>query len=330
MWQLIRPYFRSIYRIASGTIGFFYDIKRFINYSGWKSNIHDKEERNYLIMRIYHGLEKSLSYQNRDSNRGWERAFKILAILKIVNKKNSNEIGFHDKAAKQILEKFIALPDNQNSKFSSKIKKELKHIDFNSNEQHGAKTHDFKDFTKGILENPENFFHSRSSLREFKEEIIPPNVIERAIKLAIKTPSVCNRQAWAVYHTSKKEIKNLILNYQNGNKPFGPRIPNVMVIATDLKAFSGGDEHYQHWIDGGLFSMSLIYAFHSLGIATCPLNWSQIPKNDMRLRKKVNIKPNHTIIMFLAIGYPNNKNKVCFSARRPIDEIILELEKVNK
>jgi hypothetical protein len=38
------------------------------------------------------------------------------------------------------------------------------------------------------------------------------------------------------------------------------------------------------------------------------------------------IKDNHTIIMVLAVGYPDENNIVCASTRRPIEEVYQELE----
>ena len=169
----------------------------------------------------------------------------------------------------------------------------------------GIKTFSLADFSKGILEKPEDFLYSRYSLREFKDEIVQDHVLEKAVKLAAKSPSVCNRQAWKVYRTSNQDVKNSFLRYQNGNKPFGANIPNLFVVCSDLRAFFSGSEHYQYWIDGGMFAMSLIYAFHSLGVATCPLNWSQAPDNDKLVRRYFNIRPYHTIIMALAVGYPS-------------------------
>ena len=148
--------------------------------------------------------------------------------------------------------------------------------------------------------------------------------------LAMKTPSVCNRQAWHVYHSDESDVIKEALSYQQGNKGFSENIPNLMVITTDLKAFMSGQEHYQHWIDGGLFSMSIVYALHSLGISSCCLNWSQSPKNDKKLRGSIKIKPNHTVMMMLAVGYPDDNNKVCVSARRPLNEVFTKLDKKNK
>lgn len=326
MWKYIRPYIRNIYRIFLGLKFFIYDYKRFLQYGGWRGDMIDPEQRNYNSVMVYHGLEKSLSYKKRNPNSGWRNANQILDLLKVAKK--TNEIGYHDIASKQVLEKFINLPENIGTEKANKIQEELKKFDeFTSNENHGAFEYSNNDYKKGILQNPEKFFYSRYSLREFKDKIVSNKDIKRAVKLAMKTPSVCNRQAWGIYHTSDKKIKDIVLTYQQGNKPFGEYIPNLMIVTTDLKAFFSAEEHNQHLIDGGLLSMSLMYAFHSLGIATCALNWSASPKNDKLLRQHVNLKQNHTIIMVLAIGYPDEKNKVCASIRRPIEEVFMTLKR---
>lgn len=327
MWRIIRPYIRNLYRMLLTLKFFIYDYTRFLKYAGWKANMSDSEIRNYNIAMVYHGLEKSLSYKVRNQNSGWKNAFQILNLLKIA--KINNNIGFHDKKAKQVLEVFINLPENLNDERSVQIKKELSNILFDESyteQKYGALEYNYDEYKKGILESPENFFFSRYSLREFKDKIVSEEEIKSAVNLTMKTPSVCNRQAWGIYHSSKKDVKDIVLTYQYGNKPFGENVPNLIVITTDLKAFFSPDEHYQHWIDGGLLSMSLMYALHSIGIASCALNWSAKPKNDKEIRKYLNIKPNHTIIMVLAVGYPDDKNKVCASPRRPIEEVYTELE----
>lgn len=325
IWKKIRPYVRNVYRMFQNIFGFTYDLQRMFKYSGWREDMKDSEQRNYYSVMVYHALEKSLSYKERNKNSGWTNAFKVLDLLHIANKYQN--IGYHDKASKKVLEAFISLPENCDDPRVLQIRESLQTIGFNSESEHGVIDYSSLDYKKGILDNPESFFYSRYSLREFKDEIVNDDIVLRAIELSMKTPSVCNRQAWHIYHTSDKEIKNTVLQYQHGNKPFGDKIPNLLIVTTDLKAFFSAEEHYQHWIDGGLLSMSLMYALHSLGIASCPLNWSQTPKEDKALRKVINIKPNHTITMLLAFGFPDENNKVCVSARRPIDEVFTILEK---
>ncbi|MDH3697159.1 MAG: nitroreductase family protein [Flavobacteriaceae bacterium] len=322
--QNIRLVLRGIYRIANGFLGFAYDFRRFVSYGGWKETLSDKEMRNYNIMMAYHGLEKSLSYKNRDPNAGWSAAEKV--FLKLTQLKGITDIGYHDKAAKEVLTTFLTLAVNIDKPRAKQMLSALKELPLSSEDMHGAKEFSGDLYRQGVLANPEAFFNSRYSLREYKEETVDDELVKRAIKLAMKTPSVCNRHAWHIYHASDREIIDKALSYQNGNRPFGKKIPNLLIITTDLKAFFAGHEHYQHWIDGGLFSMSIMYALHSLGLASCPLNWSQRPKTDRALRKAIEIKPNHTVIMMMALGYPDEFNKVCSSSRRPFEDIYSEMK----
>lgn len=323
MMHSIRFFLRGFYRLYHGLVGFCYDISRFIRYASWDEDPHNSIQRNYRLAMLYHGLEKSLSYKNRDPESGWGRANEILDLLKIANK--SSEVGFHDRAAKNVLESFISVADKAHYVKAMAIREEINKIEFSSDLTHGVIQYDTIDYEKGVLLKPEDFFLSRYSTREFSDKIIPDDIIRRGIKLSMKTPSVCNRQEWAIYHTSDEKIKEIALSFQNGNKPFGEKIPNLLVVTVDLKAFFGGNEHFQHWIEGGLVSMSLMYSFHALGIASCPLNWSQYPKVDRNIRRKLDIKNDHTIIMFIALGYPV-QNKVCASTRKPINKILYELK----
>ena len=317
--NLIRPYGR----LLKGLFGFLYDIKRYIAYGGWRSDMKNMNQRNYHSVKVYHSLEKSMSFKNQKEGSGWRDVNTLLELLKIAKK--SGNVGYHDKAAKSLLSLFIEQKLETEPNKAEKAKLELSQYDFGSSDDHGIKSFSNIDFDKGKLDSPESFFFSRFSLREFKNEIISEDIVRRAVALAMKSPSVCNRQEWHVYHATDQEIKNNILKYQQGNRGFGDRVPNLFIVTIDLNAFMPGQEHYQHWIDGGLFSMSLIYALHSLGIASCCLNWSQAPKNDKLFRSIVPIKSNHTVMMMIAAGYPDTDNNVCLSTRRPLDEVYTKL-----
>jgi nitroreductase len=185
----------------------------------------------------------------------------------------------------------------------------------------GVRHVDAESLAKGCLPDPEEFFFSRCSVREFSDRPVKQEIVKRAVSLALKTPSVCNRQAWFVYHIDDQSIIGRCLELQNGNSGFGHKIKSLLIITSDLKAFDTGSERYQHWIDGGMFSMSLVYALHSLGVASCCLNWSKVVRDNIRIRKRLPIEPHHTIIMMLAIGYPSSNIKVCYSARRPLENV---------
>ena len=317
-----RPYGRILKAIN----GFLYDLIRFIKYSAWDADMSNKNKRNYHIAKTYHSLEKSLSFKNRAATSGWSIAYLTLDILK--EAKLHGNFGYFDRAGLKALKSFISSKNSMDLEKSADINKKIKSFDFLDEARHGSMKYSKSDFEQGVLDKPESFFLSRYSLREFSNTQVDNDKIRRAITLAEKTPSVCNRQAWHVYHSNERDVIDGVLKHQQGNRGFGDRVPNLMVITSDLNAFMPGQEHYQHWIDGGLFSMSLIYALHSLGVASCCLNWSQAPVNDKKLREEFNVKPQHTIIMMLAIGYPDADNKVCVSSRKPVDEIYSRLKKL--
>ncbi|MFV1976250.1 MAG: nitroreductase family protein [Candidatus Scalindua sp.] len=317
----IKPYGRLVNALR----GFIYDFTRYYLFSAWRSNMRDVEQRSYNIARVYHALEKSMSFSNGCVDSGWQNASLLIDLLKEADR--GGYIGYNDSAGLCVLKKFISMNKNKKTHMAGDIRKEIEKLEFCSGDEHGVKTLSGSDFKMGVLDDPECFFFSRYSLREFKDEVLAEDIIKRAISLALKTPSACNRQEWHVYHTDSDEVKSIALSHQTGNKGFGGKVKNLMILTSDLKAFMPGQEHYQHWIDGGMFSMSVVYALHSLGVASCCLNWSQSPANDKALRSCLNIKDSHTIIMLLAIGVPNEKNNVCVSERRPLEEFYSRLER---
>jgi nitroreductase len=179
---------------------------------------------------------------------------------------------------------------------------------------------------QGRLDDPERFFASRHSVRDFSDAPVEAGAIERAVALAMHTPSVCNRQAWHVYRAARRETIDRVLACQDGNAGFGHKVPCLLVVTADLRAFDTLGERYQHWIDGGMFAMALVMALHSLGLATCCLNWSRGPRDDRALRRAMPLAPHHTVIMMLAVGHPSETLKVCYSARRRPADILTDLD----
>ena len=157
-------------------------------------------------------------------------------------------------------------------------------------------------------------------------EPVEIKIIEEAIRLAQNTPSVCNRQAVRVHAFEQGDLANEILACQKGNSGFGYKANKILIITSDLQCFLSVGERNQPWIDGGLFAMTLIWALHNKGLATCCLNWSATHKQDQKLRATIELPDNEVVIMLLAVGKIPEKVKVPESQRRPIDEIFTYYE----
>jgi len=298
-------------------LGFIYDFYRYVRHSGsyFRSG---REKRNYRAVKAYHSIEKSLSFKNRKVGAGWQAAVDFVGYMKKHKPLNDNLV-FHEKIGIGVVHKLI----NVSVEEGGEIRKDVSDFvgQFYAYESTGGVIENFEgELAKGKLNSPEDFFFSRYSVRDFMKQKLEMDIVLRALKLATKTPSVCNRESYYVYYTDKKNEIAKILGLQNGNRGFGDGIPGIVIVTADLGAFSSQIERYQHWIDGGMYAMSLVYAFHSLGVGVCCLNWSQSFLKDIKARRLLDINDSHNIIMLLAVGYPATNLRVCASPRGPIED----------
>lgn len=163
---------------------------------------------------------------------------------------------------------------------------------------------------------------TRASVRAFDPQKQPPReTIERAVRAAIRSPSVCNRQTCRV-HIFSGERAQKVLSLQNGNRGFGHRIPVVLVPTSDMRYLTETGERYQSWIDGGLFSMTLLLALHAEGLGAVSLNWCVFNGKDKAFRAVTGIPDYERIMMLVGCGYPEEGSFVPLSDRRPIEDII--------
>ena len=300
--------FKKIYRKLIAFNNIIYHYLRFYKYSG--TNFEKINGYNFEILKVAHALEKSIFMPEQRDESGWENAKILFDLLNISSiKKEGSESYF---IGVNVYNKFIE------HKKSNGIVKDIKKIDLQSENflESGKIKIDEQGFKS--LQNPEKFFLSRYSFRDFKSKIINDITVKRILNLASKTPSTCNRQHWFTYNINNKEIIKKALSFQSGNRGFTEYIHNLFIITSDLSAFKPGQEVYQHWIDGGMYAMSVMYAIHSLGLVSCPLNWSTTPRIDREIRKKISIKKSHSIIMMIAYGEPKN-NIACVSQRKSIE-----------
>lgn len=173
------------------------------------------------------------------------------------------------------------------------------------------------------IPNIESFFSSRYSIRDFSSNPVDLSLIERAVAMAQKTPSVCNRQSWKAYVYMDEADKRRILELQLGNGGFGETAGAVLIVTADLATFFSFPERNQAWIDGGMFAMSLVYGLHAVGLGSCCLNWSAEPARDRKLMRLVGIPRNEVIIMLIAVGHLPAELKVAHSTRKPLDEVLV-------
>jgi nitroreductase len=171
-------------------------------------------------------------------------------------------------------------------------------------------------------ETAQRFMLSRHSVRQFDGRPVPHDVLQNAVRIAQQAPSVCNRQSARVFVSTDRSKMDDMLRLQNGNRGFGDRLGAVIVVASDMRAFTSMGERNQCWVDGGIFAMSLALALHSLHVGACMLNWSVEPGRDRALRRLLQLDDNYAIITMMGAGYPPDSLVVAASPRRRTESII--------
>ena len=166
------------------------------------------------------------------------------------------------------------------------------------------------------------FARSRHSCRSFDTSVtVELDRILAAIDTARHSPSVCNRQCWRVHIYQDHEKGQELLSLQEGNRGFGHNIPVILVITSSLTVFDGYRERNQAYLDGGLFSMSLMYALHHERLGCVPLCWLPSCERDRELRRVGAIPDDQTVMMYMGVGVPPDEFRAPASQKRSVSEI---------
>ncbi len=178
-----------------------------------------------------------------------------------------------------------------------------------------------EDILRSALIDPA-FFTVRHSVRHFSARPVELQLLRQAVEWAGKSPSVCNRQCWRVKIIQAPELIRMIQEIAGGARGFGETAPAMIVVTGDLRCFFNAEERNQVWVDSGIFTMSLLYALHALGLAACCLNCCLKPDKERRLRALLQVPAHEVFIVRIAVGHYREEFTVACSPRHPVDHYL--------
>ncbi|CAH7141080.1 Nitroreductase [Vibrio chagasii] len=187
----------------------------------------------------------------------------------------------------------------------------------------GAISFNRDDFYLNVNDCFYDFSNSRKSIRKFTGEMVPDESIESAVRLALNTPSVCNRQASKVYLISDTERVKKILKIQGGLTGYTENINQLLILTVDRNYFYTIGERNQFYIDGGMFLMNLLYALHYNKIANCPANWGKTIAQERKIFDVVELPKSEKILCIIPIGIAEDEFRVTLSQRRKLSEVLV-------
>jgi len=148
---------------------------------------------------------------------------------------------------------------------------------------------------------------SRRSIRRFKADAVPDDIVMKVLDATHWAPSARNQQPVSFIVIKDNNIRKQIANLA----PWGSFIgdsPVAIAIVTDPSS-------KWHIVDGSLASQNLMLAAHSFGLGTC---WvGGLEREDI---KKLMGVPEHLhILTVMPLGYPDEKGS---SQRKDLDDIV--------
>lgn len=324
-------YLHLKYRLESllGLIFCLHDLKNVSRYMYWGDEASmSTGQLQAKLLFYYHKIEKGLSMP------GKKRLFAIDVIPRVIHLLESWEINGNNQndpiylgalsSLRSYRELLVHEGLDPEGKIVPKVDKFLSQRDAVAEEQETPISISVEQVDAVIrYEEFRTLCRIRRSFRNFRDEFVSDDTIRRAVELAQLSPSACNRQPCKVYVVREENLKQKVLSHQNGNAGFGHLAPVVMAITADMGHFFGASERHQPYVDGGLFSMSLLYGLQVQGLVSCCLNWCVTPATDAQVHRLLTIPASERIVMLMLAGYPLQKTVVPRSHRKALDGVLV-------
>lgn len=162
---------------------------------------------------------------------------------------------------------------------------------------------------------------SRHSIRDYLDKPVPRDVIDDAISVAIESPSACNRQAFAFRVFDEPDLVRQVAEIPIGIDDASHRIPVLVVLVGNLGAYPEPRDRHLIYIDVSLAAMVFVLALQVQGIASCCVNWPDIPVLEARMQSLLGLAPTERPVMLVTAGYLDPEGLAPSSAKRPLEEM---------
>lgn len=287
---------------------------KYVNDLGMSKDVNKLETE--ISIRL-HAVEKGMSIGKGRIGFGKKKAYSILGDL-IVLKKIGGKAEFINSAM-STLKDYIEYNKSNGADMGdieSKLIEVSESLDAQFSEHKGIISLIHSDIKNKVQSGFADFSQSRYSIRDFSEEPINVDNIHKALKLSERTPSACNRQSWKIHVFLDTELRNKIFKLQGGSKGFYESMQCAILICVDLNKYAIGEMNLPY-VDGGLYSMNLLYSLHYNGLATIPLTMGLKRGYIRKIKNEMGIPKNETPVLLIGVGSFKRDYKVATSDRTP-------------
>lgn len=170
------------------------------------------------------------------------------------------------------------------------------------------------------IDDLEALAHRRRSVRWFDSKAVPREAVDRALAVALQSPSACNRQPFTFRVFDDPDLAQRVAEVPMGTRGYVHNIPAIAVIVGRQRAYFSERDRHLIYVDGSLAAMSFMYALEVQGIGSCPINWPDIEEREREMSQLLGLAPDERPIMLVAFGYPDPDGAVAYSQKKPVQE----------
>lgn len=302
---------------------YFYDLARFYRHSNVKQLFVSEDAYKGRLTILYHVIEKGLTMPETRLGFGLPVVEDLMNLLVSYKSAGRDLTALEFRHSVAVLDEYFSfhkerqfsLPQDLVGKYDQ-FKQTVK-TDISSRQLRFTKQEYFKSKDSPF----ETFALSRYSCRNYSQQEIPNDVLEKCVKLAMKSPTSCNRQLNRIYIVKNQEVRQEVLKLQYGNRGFGHLASTLFILTANISYFQGVNDRNESYINTGMFAMSLLNALHHHEIGACPLNWSVDHKRDQALRELLGIPDNERIGLVVSCGYLPDEFEIASSPRLEVNSI---------
>jgi nitroreductase len=171
---------------------------------------------------------------------------------------------------------------------------------------------------KGLVElTPvEVAIRGRRSVRRWKDQAVPRELIVRALEAARWAPSAVNRQPWHFVVVTEAERRAALAQ---ATAVAGIALMRHVTQAPVLVALCGDEKRSPAWYvhDCCLASENLMLAAHALGLGTCWVG----AFDEGKVAQALGIPEGIRVVGLITLGYPAQKESAP-TPRVPLDEVV--------
>lgn len=160
----------------------------------------------------------------------------------------------------------------------------------------------------------------RRSVRWYQDRPVPREVIDKAVEVAVQSPSACNRQPYRFLIFDDAVSVAQASRLPMGVAGFDHNFPAIVAVVGRLRAYPHVRDRHVIYIDGALAAMSFMFALETQGVSSCSINWPDIPEREEAAAKLLKLDPDERIVMFISLGYAADTGLVPYSQKLSLEE----------